>query len=69
MRKQPKAGGIRAHAHLESRTKELDADEPLRVDKVDRNAPCPCGSGAKYKRCCASKEGSFFTVLRGFFGI
>jgi hypothetical protein len=20
--------------------------------KVERNAPCPCGSGKKYKRCC-----------------
>ena len=20
--------------------------------KVGRNAPCPCGSGRKYKRCC-----------------
>ncbi len=22
-----------------------------------RNEPCPCGSGKKYKRCCALKEG------------
>ena len=21
--------------------------------KVSRNAPCPCGSGKKFKRCCA----------------
>jgi preprotein translocase subunit SecA len=21
------------------------------ADKVGRNAPCPCGSGKKYKRC------------------
>jgi hypothetical protein len=21
-------------------------------NKVDRNAPCPCGSGLKYKKCC-----------------
>jgi len=20
--------------------------------KVGRNAPCPCGSGSKFKRCC-----------------
>jgi preprotein translocase subunit SecA len=26
--------------------------EPIRVEKkVDRNAPCPCGSGKKYKNC------------------
>jgi len=23
--------------------------------KVGRNAPCPCGSGRKYKKCCAAK--------------
>jgi uncharacterized protein YecA (UPF0149 family) len=22
--------------------------------KVDRNDPCPCGSGRKYKRCCGA---------------
>jgi preprotein translocase subunit SecA len=22
------------------------------TDKVGRNAPCPCGSGKKYKKCC-----------------
>lgn len=25
-----------------------------RADRVGRNDPCPCGSGEKYKRCCAS---------------
>src|SRR5215211_3885421 len=24
-------------------------------DRVGRNAPCPCGSGLKYKKCCLSK--------------
>jgi preprotein translocase subunit SecA len=24
--------------------------------KVGPNDPCPCGSGKKYKKCCASKE-------------
>jgi preprotein translocase subunit SecA len=23
-----------------------------RTKKVGRNAPCPCGSGKKYKKCC-----------------
>jgi len=27
-------------------------DIRLRVQSVSRNAPCPCGSGKKYKRCC-----------------
>jgi len=22
-------------------------------DKIGRNDPCPCGSGKKFKRCCA----------------
>jgi uncharacterized protein YecA (UPF0149 family) len=22
------------------------------VDKIGRNADCPCGSGKKYKKCC-----------------
>ncbi|OFW57685.1 MAG: preprotein translocase subunit SecA [Candidatus Solincola sediminis] len=26
--------------------------EAVRVQKVGRNAPCPCGSGKKYKHCC-----------------
>ena len=26
--------------------------EPVTVDKVGRNEPCPCGSGKKYKKCC-----------------
>ena len=26
--------------------------EPVRVTKVGRNEPCPCGSGKKYKKCC-----------------
>jgi len=27
---------------------------PRRASKVGRNAPCPCGSGRKYKKCCGS---------------
>lgn len=23
------------------------------MNKISRNAPCPCGSGKKYKHCCA----------------
>jgi len=26
------------------------------MTKIGRNAPCPCGSGKKYKRCCEAKE-------------
>ena len=26
--------------------------QPVRVVKIGRNDPCPCGSGKKYKKCC-----------------
>ena len=28
-------------------------DGELYNSKVERNEPCPCGSGKKYKKCCA----------------
>ncbi len=32
--------------------------EPIQSHgKPKRNAPCPCGSGKKYKQCCAKSEG------------
>lgn len=39
-------------------------------DKLYRNDPCPCGSGKKFKRCCAIEEeadttGSFFRIAMG----
>lgn len=27
-------------------------EDTRRVEKVARNAPCPCGSGRKHKKCC-----------------
>ena len=30
-----------------------NARPPAGAAKVGRNSPCPCGSGRKYKRCCA----------------
>jgi len=31
--------------------------QPAKHDKTGRNAPCPCGSGKKYKRCCLGRSG------------
>lgn len=32
-----------------------EVDQPKRLaSTTPRNAPCPCGSGKKYKRCCGS---------------
>ena len=36
----------------EARPKTLTQSAPLRIEKVGRNDPCPCGSGAKFKKCC-----------------
>jgi len=44
---------------------EQSDEEPLAIipirrdeEKVGRNAPCPCGSGKKYKKCCMRKQGA-----------
>ena len=29
---------------------------PVRAAKIGRNAPCPCGSGKKFKKCCGSGQ-------------
>ena len=29
--------------------------------EVGRNAPCPCGSGRKYKHCCRDVDGKAWT--------
>ncbi|MDF2954239.1 MAG: Preprotein translocase subunit SecA [Thermodesulfobacterium sp.] len=31
---------------------EKKVSQPVRVQKIGRNDPCPCGSGKKYKKCC-----------------
>lgn len=30
---------------------------------ISRNAPCPCGSGKKYKRCCINKQSTTVAAL------
>ena len=31
--------------------------DPIKADDTPgRNDPCPCGSGKKYKKCCALKQ-------------
>ncbi len=37
---------------LKSSATEVNAGQN---QKPARNAPCPCGSGKKYKRCCLTK--------------
>lgn len=39
------------------RERLLNPPEPVRVEKKPgRNAPCRCGSGKKYKRCCGARR-------------
>jgi preprotein translocase subunit SecA len=46
----PRCDGDRVTAEVEA---ELDAEtRAALLPKVGRNAPCPCGSGTKYKKCC-----------------
>jgi preprotein translocase subunit SecA len=37
--------------HGDAQTPNAGAAPQARSDKVPRNAPCPCGSGKKYKKC------------------
>lgn len=32
----------------------MSMEDTQKVEKIGRNDPCPCGSGKKYKKCCAS---------------
>lgn len=39
---------------LEAQRSEEGVRQPLKSEKTGRNAPCTCGSGKKYKRCCGA---------------
>ena len=39
-------------------TRDFKESQIVRVEKIGRNDPCPCGSGKKYKQCCAKKQGA-----------
>ncbi|RFB06103.1 preprotein translocase subunit SecA [Parvularcula marina] len=41
------------HSSMRARrmAREVSADDPSTWSRVSRNAPCPCGSGKKYKHC------------------
>jgi uncharacterized protein len=49
---QDHANAIRDGLIVLSADRPVGPTEPLRVGKVGRNNPCPCGSGTKYKKCC-----------------
>jgi len=41
---------------LSAREKKPQKGKLTVTEKVGRNAPCPCGSGLKFKNCCMNKE-------------
>jgi len=47
-------GGTASAGTGQDRDKQNQAKkpEPVTVEKVGRNEPCPCGSGKKHKKCC-----------------
>jgi preprotein translocase subunit SecA len=45
----PPAGGARFMQR--PRDVQVDPNNPQTWGKVQRNAPCPCGSGRKFKHC------------------
>ena len=42
--------------YFRSHRKSLLAATTPRPETPGLNAPCPCGSGKKYKRCCGAKN-------------
>jgi uncharacterized protein len=51
------AGATRSYRYYESHRRagnsSINAPTRRQTSKVGRNEPCPCGSGRKYKHCCA----------------
>lgn len=48
--------GILSVESREEITHDFKASLQAVSTKVSRNAPCPCGSGKKYKKCCGANE-------------
>ena len=57
IRYEAEAAAAREAAREAAHARATRAHAPIRDEpKVGRNAPCPCGSGKKYKKCCLRKE-------------
>ncbi len=52
LRSRASAGGVTLAAR--ARAEEVDPNNPETWGRVSRNAPCPCGSGKKFKACHGS---------------
>lgn len=41
---------------IKNRSIHMASNKPLQGPEPSRNAPCPCGSGKKYKKCCGANK-------------
>ena len=48
----PEEAEIHHNSSLSSQEETDESEETPQTHQTPRNALCPCGSGAKYKRCC-----------------
>lgn len=48
--------GIFTEEKLNSIRDKWRKDKQAVSAKIERNAPCPCGSGRKYKKCCGANK-------------
>ena len=49
-----KAENILDLEFLQSKLSQSKASQAVSSKKANRNDPCPCGSGKKYKKCCGA---------------
>jgi uncharacterized protein YecA (UPF0149 family) len=42
-------------SRIPNRIKEAPIHQRAKYEGTGRNAPCPCGSGSKYKKCCITQ--------------
>jgi SEC-C motif len=54
MHRRPSAGPSISRSSPQSPSKMTESAAPK--PQIDRYAPCPCGSGEKYKFCCGAKK-------------
>ncbi len=48
---QRESSGLQQPTQTRAAAANIDPNDPSTWGKVQRNAPCPCGSGKKYKQC------------------
>jgi AcrR family transcriptional regulator len=52
---------MRMSEALQKNAQQKQEEPPPAAAPIARSAPCPCGSGNKYKRCCGSASAGKFT--------